>query len=165
MKKVVLGAVAVGLALVATGCSSSVIGEAGPRPGLAADVEGTEITLDDLTKVTDALCTLQAADPNVDATSRAFARDQILQAWVASLVTAAYAEEQDLDVTTQDPGLEQAPGWDDVDEDDADALRDYVEAFVYSDAVQRELGGEAAPDPADYDVTINPRSVMTLARY
>lgn len=149
-------ATTIGLALVATGCASNVIGDDGPQPGIAAQVEDSDITIDDLSAVTDGLCTLQAADESVPGTSRAYAETQILEAWVTALVDAEYADAQDLDVTPPDPGLELAPGWDDVDEDDRDALRDYADAFVYSTAV-REAAGEETPDPADYDIVINPR--------
>lgn len=165
MKKVgrILAAAAttIGFALVASGCANNVIGADGPQPGIAAQVEDAEITLDDLTKATDGLCTLQAADPSATATSRAYAQAQILQAWVAALVDAEFADDQDLDVTAPDPGLELAPGWDDVDDDDRDALRSYVDAFVYSSAVQQS-GTEEVPDPADYDITINPRFDLKL---
>lgn len=161
MNKVGLGALTIGLALVATGCASNVIGADGPKPGIAAQVEDTEITLDELEQVTDGLCTIQEADPQAVATSRAFAQSQIVRAWVQSLVSAAYAEEHDLDVTAQDPRLEEAPGWDDVDEDDREALQAYVDAFTYSQAVAAAAEGEA-PDPADYDITINPRFDVEL---
>ena len=154
-------AATIGLALVATGCSSNVIGADGPQPGLAAKVGDVEIELDDLSSAVDGLCTLQAADPNAEATSREYAQTQILQGWVIALVDAAYADENDLDVTAPDPGLEQAQGWDEVDEDDQDALRAYVDAFVYSSAVQQS-GIEEGPDPADFDVTINPRFDVKL---
>lgn len=165
MKKVgrtlVVAATTTGLALVATGCANNVIGADGPQPGIAAQVEDTEITLDELTEVVNGLCTLQAADSSAAATSRAFAQSQILQAWVGSLVDAEFAEDQNLDVTPQNPGLELAPGWDDVDEDDRDSLRAYVEAFVFSSAVQ-EAAADEMPDPADYDITINPRFDVKL---
>lgn len=154
-------AVTFGLAAAATGCAGNVIGADGPHPGLAAQVEDAEITLDDLTAVTDGLCTLQAADPNASATSREFAQAQILQAWVSSLVEAELAEDRGLDVSAPDAGLELAPGWDDVDEDDRDPLRAYVDAFVYSSAINEALEGEA-PDPDDYDITINPRFDVRL---
>jgi hypothetical protein len=154
-------ATTIGLALVATGCSNNVIGGDGPQPRIAAQVEDVEITLDELTSVVDGLCTLQEADPAAQATSREFAQAQILQAWVAALVDAEYADDQDIDATAPDPGLEQAPGWDDVDEDDRDALQSYVDAFVYSSAVRQEAGDEA-PEPADYDITINPRFDVKL---
>jgi len=64
-------------------------------------------------------------------------------------------------VTAPDAGLELAPGWDDVDDDDRDALRSYVDAFVYSSAVQQS-GTEEVPDPADFDITINPRFDLKL---
>jgi hypothetical protein len=154
-------ATTIGLALVATGCSDNVIGGDGPRPGIAAQVEDTEITLDDLTSVVDGICTLQEADPAAAATSRAYAQAQILQVWVTSLVDAEYADDQQIDATAEDPGLELAPGWDDVDADDQDPLRSYVEAFVYSSAVRQAVPDET-PDPADYDVTINPRFDVKL---
>ncbi|WP_183098462.1 hypothetical protein [Nocardioides pelophilus] len=154
-------AVTLGLAVAATGCANTVIGADGPHPGLAAQVEDAEITLDDLTAVTDGLCTLQAADPNASATSREFAQAQILQAWVSSLLEAEFAEDRDVDVNAPDAGLELAPGWDDVDEDDRDPLRAYVDAFVYSSALAEALEGEA-PDPGDYDITINPRFDVRL---
>ncbi|KAA1424338.1 hypothetical protein [Nocardioides antri] len=154
-------ATTIGLTVAVTGCGSNVIGADGPQPGLAAQVEDSEITLDELDQVTDGLCTIQEADPQAIGTSRAYARSQILQAWVRSLVSAAYAEEHDLDVPTPDARLEQAPGWEDVDEEDQDALRDYVDAFSYSESVLSEAEGER-PDPADYDIVINPRFDVEL---
>lgn len=154
-----LGAVAatVGLAVTAAGCGTNVIGSDGPRPGIAAEVEDSEITLDDLASVVDGICTLQEADASATATSRAFAQSQILQAWVAALVDEQYAEDHDLDVTPAASGLTDAPGWDDVDEDDREALEDYVDTFVYASAVKEQLGEGEAPDPADYDIAINPK--------
>lgn len=154
-------ATTIGIALVAAGCGNTVIGADGPQPGLAAEVEGTEITLDDLTSAVDGLCTLQAADEAASTTSRAFAQSEILKAWVTSLIDAEFAAERDLDVAPDDPGLELAAGWDDVDEDDREALRAYVDAFLFSAAVQ-ELSTDEAPDPADYDITINPRFDIEL---
>lgn len=155
-------ATTIGIALVATGCSDSVIGGDGPQPGIAAQVEDTEITLDDLTSVVDGICTIQEADPAATATSREFAQARILEVWVTSLVDAEYADDQQIDATAEDPGLELAPGWDDVDEDDRDALESYVEAFVYSSAVRQAVPEEETPDPADYDITINPRFDVKL---
>jgi len=154
-------AATIGLAVAATGCANNVIGADGPHPGLAAQVEDAEITLDDLTAVTDGLCTLQAADPNASATSREFAQAQILQAWVSALVKAEFAKDRDVEVTAPDAGLDLAPGWDDVDEDDRDPLRAYVDAFVYSTAVDQAVAGET-PDPTDYDIAINPRFDVEL---
>ncbi|MDZ5623320.1 hypothetical protein SFC88_20975 [Nocardioides sp. HM23] len=155
-------ATTIGLALVATGCASNVIGDDGPRPGIAAAVEDTEITLDELTAVVDGLCTLQEADPAAAATSREFAQAQILQAWVTALIDAEFADDQGIDATAEDPGLDLAPGWDDVDEDDREDLQAYVDAFVYSSAVRQEVGEGEAPDPADYDIAINPRFDVRL---
>jgi len=154
-------AATIGFALVASGCANNVIGADGPQPGIAAQVEDAEITLADLTKVTDGLCTLQAADPSATATSRAYAQSQILQTWIAALVNVQFADEQNLDVTPPDSGLELAPGWEDVDADDRDALRSYVDTFVYSTAVQQS-GTDEVADPADYDITINPRFDLKL---
>ncbi len=154
-------ATTIGLALVLTGCANNIIGDDGPQPGIAAQVEDAEITLDDLTSAVDGLCTLQAADERSAPTSRAYAQAQILQAWVTALVDAEFAEDQQIDATTEDPGLELSPGWDDVDEDDREPLRAYVDAFVYSSAV-RQASADEAPDPADYDITINPRFDVKL---
>ena len=154
-------ATTIGLVLVATGCSGNVIGADGPQPGVAAQVEDTEISLSDLTEVVDGLCTLQEADPAAAATSRAFAQTQILQAWVGALIAIEFADDQDLDVSAPDSGLELSPGWDEVDEDDVEALTSYVDAFVLSSAIQ-QAAGEEVPDPADYDVAINPRFDVKL---
>ncbi len=154
-------AATIGLALVLTGCADNVIGADGPQPGIAAQVEDAEITLDDLTSVVDGLCTLQEADERAAPTSREYAQAQILQAWVTALVDAEFADDQQIDATAQDPGLELSPGWDDVDEDDRDPLRSYVDAFVYSTAVRQAVPDET-PDPADYDITINPRFDIKL---
>lgn len=163
MKKVgrtLASAATVGLALVVTGCSSNVIGADGPQPGVAAQVESTEISLDELTEVVDGLCTLQEADPSAATTSRAYAQAQVLQAWVGALVAIEYAEDEGIDVSAPDSGLELSPGWDDVDEDDAESLRSYVDAFVLSSAIQQEA--EELPDLSGYDVSINPRFDVKL---
>lgn len=157
-------ATTIGLVAGAAGCGGNVIGSEGPRPGIAAQVEDSEITLDELGQVTDGLCTLQEANPEAPTTSRAYAQSAILQAWVLSLVRAEYVDEHDLEVSTADAGLEQAPGWDDVDEDDREALQDYVEAFLYSEAAMAAMqeAEVEGPDPADYDVVINPRFDLEL---
>lgn len=150
-------ATTIGLALVVTGCGDNVIGADGPQPGIAAQVEDTEISLDDLSSVVDGLCVLQAADPNAAPTSRAYAQTEILELWVRSLVDAEFADDQGIDAERQDPALELAPGWDDVHEDDRDSLQEYVDAVLYASAVQEAAGEDEMPDPADYDITINPR--------
>ncbi|WP_322938020.1 hypothetical protein [Nocardioides bizhenqiangii] len=157
-------ATTIGLALVATGCASNVIGDDGPRPGIAAAVEDTEITLDELTAVVDGLCTLQETNPDPAAvgTSREYAQSQILQQWIAALVDAEFADDQQIEATAEDPGLELAPGWDDVDEDDREALQDYADTVLYSSAVRQEVEEGEAPDPADYDIAINPRFDVRL---
>lgn len=156
-----IGGVTIALALVSAGCSGNVIGADGPQPGLAAQVEDSEISISDLESATDAVCTLQAADVSVPGTSRSFAQSQILQAWVFALVNEEFAADEEIEVTPADPGLESAPGWDEVDDDDRDALAAYADAFVLSQAVQQSAG-EEVPDPADYDITINPRFDIKL---
>jgi len=165
VKKVgrILAAVAtMGLAMTAAGCGSNVIGADGPQPGLAASVEDAEITLDDLSSAVEGLCTLQEADEAAPATSREYARAQILQFWITALVDAEYADDQQIEAAPEDPRLEQLPGWDDVSDDDREALEEYVDAVVYSSAVRQEVSEEEPPDPADYDITINPRFDVKL---
>lgn len=157
-----VAAATVGLAVTATGCGSNVIGGDGPRPGIAAEVEDHQITLDELESVVDGICTLQEADETTPGTSRAYAQSQLLQAWVGALVDEQYADDHDLDVSAPASGLKDADGWDDVDEDDQDALEDYVDAFVYASAVKQQLGKDEAPDPADYDIVINPKFDLAL---
>ena len=41
-------------------------------------------------------------------------------------------------------------------------MASYVDAFVYSSAVRQEVGADEAPDPADYDIAINPRFDVKL---
>ena len=96
-------AATIGLALVLTGCADNVIGADGPQPGIAAQVEDAEITLDDLTSVVDGLCTLQEADERAAPTSREYAQAQILQAWVTALVDAEFADDQQIDATRAGP--------------------------------------------------------------
>ena len=161
MKKVgrILGVVAAvaGLATLATGCGTNVIGADGPKPGIAADVDGSEITLDDLTSVVDGICTIQAADAQTPGTSRSYAQTQLLETWIDALIDRHYADDHDVTVSPQDPVLEKVPGWDKVDADDRDALIAYVDDVVYASAVKDELGKDETPDPADYDITINPK--------
>jgi hypothetical protein len=161
VKKVVrnlgVAAATAGLAVTVTACGNNVIGADGPKPGIAAQVDDHEITLDDLSSVVDGLCTLQEADATATATSRTYAQSQILQAWVSALIDEQYADDHDLAVSPPDSGLEQAPGWDDVSEDDQDALESYVDSFVYSSAVKQQLGKDKTPDASDYDISINPK--------
>ncbi|MEZ0578431.1 hypothetical protein [Nocardioides sp. MH1] len=142
-------------------CGDNVIGSDGPRPGIAADVDGSEISLDDLASVVDGVCTLQAASDTA-ATSRSFAQTFLLEDWVQALVMKEYADDHDLDVTPPPSGLEQAPGWDDIDESDRDALESYVQAAVYASAATKQLGDGDEVDPSDYDISINPKFDLAL---
>src|SRR5918999_241340 len=86
VRKVAATAV-LGLTVVLSGCGGNVGGD-GPRPGIAAAVGDTEITLDEIADLTGAYCVLAEEDPQFGATSRAFARTQLLQERVWSEVMA-----------------------------------------------------------------------------
>lgn len=127
---------------------------------VAASVENDTIALDDLASATAGICVMQGADPKASPTSRAYAESAILQAWIGGLLKRRYAADHDLDVEPQDPGLESAPGWSDVDDRDRRALRAYVQAFVDGSAVEGEAGGNI--DLSGYKVEINPRFDITF---
>lgn len=154
VRKVVLaGVAATGLAV--SGCSNVVGGE-GPRPGVAFEVDGTQVTLDELSDLTNGYCTLTEQDPQLGATSRAFAQRFLLERWVDSAIVAELAEEQGIDAPEPRTALGDLPGWSELSEDEQAAVDDYVSALNYAQAVRGAEGYER-PDLADYDVVINPK--------
>lgn len=153
------GVATLGMATVLAGCGGNVIGGDGPRPGVAAQVDDTEISLDDVDRAADAVCVLAEADPvNFGTTSRAHARLSTLQQWVKGVVATEHAEANGIEVPPVGD-LSQIPGWDDLSEDEEDALTEYAEV---SQAVPAIAGEGEEPDLADYDVVINPRYDVRL---
>jgi hypothetical protein len=155
VRKVVLaGVAATGLAV--SGCSSNVVGAEGPHPGVAFEVDGSQVTLDELADLTSGYCTLTEQDAQLGATSRAFAQRFLLERWVDSAIVTEFAEEQGIDAREPRTALHDVPGWNELTEDEQAAVEDYVTSVGYAQTV-REAAGDDQPDLADYDVVINPK--------
>ncbi|MEQ6900557.1 hypothetical protein [Nocardioides sp. YIM 152588] len=146
------------VALGAAGCGLS---DDAPRPGVAAEVDGTVIGVDDLTTLVDAVCLSTKAGEGT-ATSRGAAERGLLQQWIGAEVVAAYAEEYGIDVEAPSSRTSSIPGWDEMSDSEQSAVEDYLDAVGRAQAVMDAAGEEDVPDPDRYDVVINPRFEIAI---
>ncbi|TIC87555.1 hypothetical protein E8D34_10605 [Nocardioides sp. GY 10113] len=145
------------VAVSASGCG---IGEAGPRPGVAAEVDGTVLSTSDLNTLVDAVCVITAATPDSAATSRGAAQASLLQSWVGSTVVNAFGDEQGIDGKAPEPDTGSIAGWDQLDSDQQSVVSDYLTRIGSAQAIASASGG--SPDPDDFDVVINPRFGLAI---
>ena len=148
--------VAVPAALLAlSGCGSN----DAPHPGLAAQVDGTSLSLSSLDDLVDAVCIATANAPQGQATTRGIAASQEIGAWVTSQAFIQYAAQHDLPGarTTQD--LSGVPGLDQMTTAQRAALQDLIDDQAQATAINKLAGGLKL-DPADFDIVINPRFDM-----
>lgn len=160
-----------GLAL--TGCGST---DEQPRPGLAASVEGTDISLGRVDEATTQYCSYYGEDQTGQAQPfpRSFQRQQVAGTFILEAAFAQILEERDLS-----PGEEYDGDRADIeaqfgDRPDSDGLVDFLEADAYVTAAVAAVsaaegaGAPASPDQAppglvagfewlrENDVDINP---------
>jgi hypothetical protein len=157
VRKLVLAGIA-GVAVLASGCSSTVIGADGPQPGVAAKVGDAKLSIEDADEMTDAVCTLQEQNPQAQAVTRAIAEQSVVGQWVQAQAARDLAADQGIDVDAQPFDGSQIPGWDDLTDAEQDALTDYVDDVNYLQAVAPKLKGDKKGlDISGVDVTVNPR--------
>ena len=142
---------------LAFGLGACGISDDGPHPGLAAEVDGRSISVNDLGHLLDAVCISTTEDPKAQGTSRDVAESQLLKQWVSNQLVLAHGADKADAVKVGDLGLETIPGWRQMNDDEQKAVADYLELQVRSNQVLGTLAPGEAIAPADFDVTINPR--------
>lgn len=164
MRKFAVGAVVLGLALSA--CSTD--GEGPQIGGVAAEVNGTTISLDEVDTLTDAYCKVQTAQGAVSP------RSTVSDGAASILVQLAIVEEFDLATDVTSPVTsEQIPGWGEMDAAEREAIRGWLDAQQRIQAALIELGREGATSAEaaqqqgaailesriaeELEITVNPR--------
>jgi hypothetical protein len=161
-------AAALGL-LVTSGCSA---GNGAPQlGGVAAEVDSTTIATSDVATLTDALCTTREATGDPQYT---IPRSRMQSDLVAAMVQVAIVDEFDLGEGAE-PRVDtaQLPGWDEMSDDEQEALTEFLAGDARRVAALEELGGGITdPEEATYagqeelgrlvreedvDVVVNPR--------
>lgn len=142
---------------LALGLGACGISDDGPHPGLAAEVDGHSISVDQLGDLLNAVCVSTTEDPNGSGTSRGDAESQLLKSWVSYQIVMAYAADKDLEVKVADLKLETIPGWAKLDEDEQKAVTAYVDLQARAQKVMEGFADGESPDATKYDMEINPR--------
>ncbi|WP_141014241.1 hypothetical protein [Nocardioides sambongensis] len=142
-----------------TGCG---LGDSAPRPGLAAEVEGTTLSLVDLEALLDAACINASATEDAGASSRDTTQLSLLQQWIGSSVLLSYADDEGLETVAPALDESQIAGWEEMDEHQQEVLADYL---ARQQRAERALqaAGDDVPDPAGFDVEINPTFELTIS--
>lgn len=145
--------VAVPAALLALSACGS---DNAPHPGVAAEIDGTSLSLSSLDDLVDAVCIATANAPQGQATTRGIAAAHEIGAWVTSQAFIQYAAQHGLpgDRITQD--LSGVPGLDQMTADQRAALQSLIDDEAQATAINKLAGGLKL-DPADFDIVINPR--------
>lgn len=159
IKGFVKPAVVVSLAVLAAGCGSdNLVGGEPPAPGVAAEVEGETLDLDQVDVLTGAICESLENDPTAQGTSRAVVQTSVVAQWVSSEVARELVEQQDVSLEVEPADYGGIPGWADFSEEEQEAVRTYIDAISYLQAAVPEVGDEEGMlDASSVDVTINPR--------
>ncbi|UMG91554.1 hypothetical protein [Nocardioides sp. TF02-7] len=155
-KAVLAGVTATGLAMTLSACGDNVVGGDGPRPGVAFEVEGTRVSLDDLGNLTAGYCTLTEQDPQLGATSRSFAQRVLLERWLDAVIVGELAEREGIEAPEPRTPLQNITGWSELSDDEQAAVEDYISAVNRAQAVRDASEGEQ-PDAAGLDIAVNPR--------
>lgn len=106
------------VAVFATGCGLS---EEGPKPGVAAELDGKTLALEKVDDAVDDYCTLRAAHPDAVAASRAEIRTEFVLGWAQAVAVGELAPEYDVDLPPEaiDRGAVEA-AWGELGEIDED---------------------------------------------
>lgn len=127
-----------------------------PRPGVAAQVDGTTLSLTTLDNLVDAVCIATASSPQGQGTSRGYAAGQEVGTWVTDQAFIQYAAEHGLPGARTAQDLSGVPGIDQMTSDQRAALQDLIDDQAQVQAINKLAGGLRL-DPADFDIVINPR--------
>ncbi|WP_460849391.1 hypothetical protein [Nocardioides ultimimeridianus] len=139
--------------LLASACGS----HDAPHPGVAAQVDGTSLSLTSLDNLVDAVCIATANSPQGQGTSRGYAANQEVGTWVTDQAFIQYAAEHGLPGARTAQDLSGVPGIDQMTADQRAALQDLIDDEAQVHAINQLAGGGLRLDPADFDIVINPR--------
>ena len=81
------------VAVLASGCGFE---EEGPKPGVAAEVDGRTLALEQVDEVVEEYCALRAEHPEATPASRASVRAQFVLGWVQAVAVERLAPEYDV---------------------------------------------------------------------
>lgn len=157
-RRLVSASAALAAAVSLAGCG---LAEDVPRPGVAAEVEGTTLSLVDLEDLLDAACINASAMEDASASSRDATQLSLLQQWIGSSVLLAYADEQGWETVAPDLDERQIPGWDEMDTRQQEVLGDYLARQQRAEQAL-QAAGDDVPDPAGFEVEINPVFDLTI---
>jgi hypothetical protein len=146
-------AAAAAAVLLVSGCGS----HDAPHPGVAAQVDGTTLSLTSLDNLVDAVCIATANSPQGQGTSRGYAADQELGTWVTDQAFIHYAAQHGLPGARTPQDLSGVPGIDQMTADQRAALQNLIDDEAQVHAINQLAGGGLRLDPADFDIVINPR--------
>jgi hypothetical protein len=93
-----LAPVVAAAALVLTGCSGNVVGSDGPQPGIAAEVDGEVLTVDQVDEMIAEYCTLWNDFEDATPIAKSTLRSLLVRSWVHSVGVERLAEEGDIPV-------------------------------------------------------------------
>ncbi|HWU21453.1 MAG TPA: hypothetical protein VN088_08010 [Nocardioides sp.] len=141
--------------LLASGCGS----HDAPRPGLAAEVDGTSLSLTALDNLVDAVCIATANAPQGQASSRGYVASQEVGAWITSQAFIQYGAQHGLPGARTPQDLSGVPGIDQMNADQRAALQNLIDDQAQANAINK-LSGGLNLKPKDFDIVINPRFDM-----
>ena len=147
------------VAVLASGCSgSTVVGAAGPQPGVAAKVGDEKLSIDDADVITDAVCDAQEQNPQAQATTRALAEQGIVAQWVTAQAARQLVDEKGISVDAPAYDRTQIPGWDALSDEEQEIVGSYADDVSFLQAAAAKLHTDKQGlDLAGVDVTVNPR--------
>ncbi|GAB2975782.1 hypothetical protein [Nocardioides montaniterrae] len=142
------------IALLLAGCG---LGEGAPHPGVAASVNGAELSLSALDHLVDAVCVANAHDPQGQPVPRAGVEQDQVRGWVRNKALITYAAAHEIAVPSSERDLSTlVPGWSDMTADEQAALQEYATESVEADAIAKDPG-TAGAQAGDFHIVINPR--------
>jgi len=123
-----LAPVVVAAAMVLTGCSDTVVGSDGPQPGVAAEVDGELLTIDDVDSIIEEYCVLWAEWEDATPIAKSTLRTLLVRSWVHSIGVERLADEAGIP-TLERTEAELEAYWADLGEID-EGNREALAAFT-----------------------------------
>lgn len=140
--------------LLLAGCG---LGDDAPHPGVAAEVDGQQLSLSDLETLVDAACTANANDPQGQVTTRGNAASQEVTKWIGAQLVISHAENSNLPTPAPVQDMSSVPGWASMSADEHKALQDFVDQQGEANAIVRADPSANDIDASKAHVVINPR--------
>lgn len=152
----------------ATGLSACGVSDEQPRPGLAASVDGTDISLDRVDDATTRYCDYVADDPASagQAIPRSVQRQQVAVTFILQTALEHILDDRDLDVTADYQARAADLRTQIGDQPDSGPLYDILEANTYVNVAIEALGADEGTDSGDGSDGADPSATppgLTLA--